>query len=84
MADILSILAGAAEEGGHAGPEALWLQDYQWVSVAMLILIGIIVWKKVPGLITGGLDARSRRSASSLTKPSNCAPKLKHCATNMP
>lgn len=58
MADILSILAGAAEEGGHAGPEALWLQDYQWVSVAMLILIGIIVWKKVPGLITGGLDAK--------------------------
>lgn len=57
MADILLILVGAAEEG-HAGPVALGLQDYQWVSLSMLILVGIFIWKKVPGLITGGLDAR--------------------------
>lgn len=58
MADILLMLIGAAEEGGHKGPAALGLQDYQWVSLAMLILVGIFVWKKVPGLITGGLDAK--------------------------
>ena len=58
MADILLILVGAAEEGGHSGPVALGLQDYQWVSLSMLILVGIFIWKKVPSLITGGLDAK--------------------------
>ncbi|MFZ9396741.1 MAG: hypothetical protein ACO25F_11860 [Erythrobacter sp.] len=58
MADILLMLIGAAEEGGHSGPAALGLQDYQWVSLAMLILVGIFLWQKVPGLITGGLDAK--------------------------
>ncbi len=50
----------AAEVGADAAkivdPTALWLAPYQWVSVAMLVLILIMVWKKVPGLITGGLD----------------------------
>lgn len=57
MAEVLLILVGSAD-GGHGGPVALGLQDYQWVSIAMLILVGIFVWKKVPGLITGGLDAK--------------------------
>lgn len=56
MADVLTILASGAEEGGHAAPAALWLQDYQWVSLAMAVLIAVIVWKKVPQMITGGLD----------------------------
>ena len=38
------------------GPSALGVDSYQWVSIAMLVLIGIFVWKKVPGLVTGGLD----------------------------
>jgi len=56
MANALTILASA--EDGKAAPAALFLQDYQWVSVAMLVLIGIFIWKKVPGLIIGGLDAK--------------------------
>ena len=56
MANLISLLASAAEEGGKVNPTALGLEPYQWVSVAMLVLIGIFVWKKVPGLITGGLD----------------------------
>ena len=43
MANLLLTLVAAGEDG-HGGPEALWLQDYQWVSVAMLILIGIIIY----------------------------------------
>ena len=39
-------------------PSALWLEPYQWVSVAMLVLIAIMIWKKVPGIVTGGLDNR--------------------------
>lgn len=56
MADVLSLLASGAE--GHSGPAAFGIQDYQWVSIAMLVLIGVFLWKKVPGLIVGGLDKK--------------------------
>ncbi|MCL9981855.1 MAG: hypothetical protein NBV60_01735 [Erythrobacter sp.] len=56
MADILALLASGAE--GHAEPSVLGLDSYQWVALAMLVLVGVFVWKKVPGLITGGLDAK--------------------------
>ena len=70
MADILfNLLAVVPEaarevaaEATHAGaehavgPSAFGMQDYQWVSLAMAVLIAIVLWKKVPGLIAGGLD----------------------------
>lgn len=57
MADILVLLASGAE-GHHAEPGVLGLDSYQWVALAMAVLIGVFVWKKVPGLLTGGLDAK--------------------------
>jgi F-type H+-transporting ATPase subunit b len=57
MADILMLLSEAAAQE-HAAPSAFGLQDYQWVSVAMLVLVGVILWKKVPGAIAGGLDKK--------------------------
>ena len=57
MADILLLLAAGAE-GHHAEPGVLGLDSYQWVALAMSVLIGVFVWKKVPAIITGGLDAR--------------------------
>ena len=69
MADILFTLVGVAAEAAHevvaaaeegaahaAGPSAFGMHDYQWVSLAMAVLIVVVIWKKVPGLITGGLD----------------------------
>lgn len=56
MADVLMLLASGAE--GHAEPGVLGLDSYQWVALAMTVLIGVFLWKKVPGLITGGLDAK--------------------------
>lgn len=56
MADILTLLASGAE--GHAEPSVLGLDSYQWVALAMAALLAVFVWKKVPGLITGGLDAK--------------------------
>ena len=56
MADVLSILAGATGGAAHSNPTAFGLEPYQWVSVAMAVLIGVFIWKKVPQLITGGLD----------------------------
>lgn len=58
MADILTLLAAAGAEAHHAEPGVLGLDSYQWVALAMAVLIGVFVWKKVPGLVTGGLDAK--------------------------
>jgi F-type H+-transporting ATPase subunit b len=56
MADILMLLAAGAE--GPAEPGVLGLDSYQWVALAMTVLIAVFVWKKVPSIITGGLDAK--------------------------
>ncbi|NVD44006.1 F0F1 ATP synthase subunit B family protein [Qipengyuania atrilutea] len=44
--------------GKHVEPELWGLAPFQIVSIAMLVLVLIAVWKKVPSLITGGLDKR--------------------------
>jgi len=64
MADILVMLASAAD--GHAEPAALGLDSYQWVGLAMFLLIAVMVWKKVPGMITGGLDGKIAEIAKQL------------------
>lgn len=50
------ILLAAGAEGEPAGPTLFGLDPTFWVSLSMLVLILIMVWKKVPGIITGGLD----------------------------
>jgi F-type H+-transporting ATPase subunit b len=64
MADILMLLASGAE--GHAEPGVLGLDSYQWVALAMSVLIAVFIWKKVPGIITGGLDAKIAAIRSAL------------------
>lgn len=48
-------------QGGHAAPhpapKAFGLDPVAWVALSMAVLIGLMVWKKVPGMLTGGLDA---------------------------
>ncbi|MDA9918566.1 hypothetical protein N9D37_01585 [Erythrobacter sp.] len=44
--------------GNYSEPSALGLDSYAWVSAAMIVLIIVMLWKKVPGLITGGLDTK--------------------------
>jgi len=56
MADILMLLASGAD--GHAEPGVLGLDSYQWVALAMSVLIAVFIWKKIPGIITGGLDSK--------------------------
>ncbi len=58
MADILTLLAAGAEAAHHAEPSVLGVDSYQWVALAMTVLLGVFVWKKVPGVLTGGLDAK--------------------------
>ena len=66
MADTLTLLAAAAEKAGKVEPAALGIDSYQWVAIAMLVLLGVFVWKKVPGLITGGLDAKIEQIKNQL------------------
>jgi F-type H+-transporting ATPase subunit b len=47
---------GAAEH--HADPTALGLNATAWVALAMLAVIAIMVWKKVPALIGSALDKK--------------------------
>lgn len=59
MADLFTILAAAAEHaGGHeaAEPTVAGLGAGWFVALSMLVLIIIMLWKKVPGAITNGLD----------------------------
>ena len=45
-----------AEGAAHHGPAALGLSASGWVGMAMLVFIILLIWKKVPGVIAGGLD----------------------------
>ncbi len=52
MVDTLTLMA--ADGAG----QAFWQDATLWVSVAMAIFIGILVWKKVPAMIAAGLDGK--------------------------
>ncbi len=60
MSELVLMLADGAQ------PTALGLGSTQWVSLAMLLLIGIFVWKKVPGIVAGLLDSRIAAIKASL------------------
>lgn len=68
MVDTLTLLIAA----GDNEPAAWGLIDsYQWVSIAMLVLVAIFIWKKVPSLITGGLDAKIQEIKDQLDEAKN-------------
>lgn len=53
------VIAGTTLDGaepGHAVPKALGMDATMWVALAMLLVIGLAVWKKVPALVGGMLD----------------------------
>ncbi|MFM5913559.1 MAG: F0F1 ATP synthase subunit B [Chakrabartia godavariana] len=47
---------GGAEE--HAAPAALGMDATMWVALAMLIVIGIALWQRVPAMIGSALDKK--------------------------
>lgn len=57
MLNSLLLLASGAE-GEATEPSLLGFEAYQIVAASMLVLIIVMIWKKVPGIITGGLDAK--------------------------
>lgn len=61
MANLLILAAEAAEAAehgaAHAEPVAFGLNPVAWVALSMTVLILVAIWKKVPAMITGGLDS---------------------------
>jgi F-type H+-transporting ATPase subunit b len=58
--DESQIVAGT-EHGGaptHAEPELFGMAPFQIVALAMLVLVLIMLWKRVPGTIVGGIDGK--------------------------
>ena len=53
--------ATVEQHGGaptHAAPTALGLTAPAWISLAMIVVFAIMLWKKVPGAIAGALDSK--------------------------
>ena len=55
---------GAAEH--HADPTALGLNATAWVALAMIAVIALMLWKKVPALIGSALDKKIASIRSQL------------------
>lgn len=57
--DIHQPAEGAHAEVGHApDPTALGFDATGWVAIAMLVVIAIMIWKKVPAVIGSALDKK--------------------------
>ncbi len=53
--------ATVAHEGGapaHSQPTAFGLGAPAFISLAMIVVIAIMIWKKVPGAVAGALDSK--------------------------
>lgn len=54
--EALTVEHGGTGATNHPDPSVFGLDATVWVSLAMLVFLAVLVWKKVPALITGGLD----------------------------
>ncbi|MEY4998352.1 MAG: hypothetical protein RIS00_396 [Pseudomonadota bacterium] len=55
----------------HAKPKALGLDATMWVAVAMLVVIGLAIWKKVPAMIGAALDSQIAAIKAQLDQATN-------------
>lgn len=61
--------AGGAEH--HPAPAALGMDATMWVALAMLIVIGLAIWKKVPAMIGAALDKQIDGIRAQLDQATN-------------
>lgn len=54
----------------HTDPQAVGMDATAWVSLAMAVFIGILLFKKVPALIGGALDGRIAQIKEQLAEAS--------------
>lgn len=67
MANFGLFLSEAAGEA-HATPTAFGLDATVWVSIAMLVFLGILAWKKVPAAIGAMLDGKIAEISKQLNE----------------
>jgi len=68
-------VASTAADGGHgavphADPQALGLDATAWVALAMLVVIAIMLWKKVPAAVGKALDRKIETIRNQLDEAS--------------
>lgn len=70
---MLNIFFSAAEAGGEPYVEnaVFGVTATAWVSIAMLVLVGIILWKKVPAMIGASLDNKIAEIRAHLDEAKN-------------
>jgi F-type H+-transporting ATPase subunit b len=66
-------MASTEAHGGetHVDPSALGLDPTMWVALAMLAVIGIFIWKKVPAMIGAALDKQIAGIKDQLDQATN-------------
>ncbi|WP_188064821.1 F0F1 ATP synthase subunit B [Sphingobium sp. KCTC 72723] len=71
-AEGLEPVGAVAHEGvaPHTDPQAVGMDATAWVSLAMAVFIGILLFKKVPALIGGVLDGRIAQIREQLAEAS--------------
>lgn len=55
----------------HAAPAALGMDATMWVALAMLLVIGLAIWKKVPAMIGAVLDKQIDGIRAQLDQATN-------------
>lgn len=58
--------AAGTEATHHAHPTAVGMDGTGWVALAMLAVIALMIWKKVPAIIGGALDKKIAAIRSQL------------------
>jgi F-type H+-transporting ATPase subunit b len=60
-----------AGEAVHADPAALGMDATMWVALAMLVVIALFIWKKVPAMIGAALDKQIAGIKDQLDQATN-------------
>ena len=73
MSEEATTTATTEAHGGeaHAAPAALGMDATMWVALAMLLVIGLAIWKKVPAMVGGILDKQIAGIKEQLDQATN-------------
>ena len=58
MSEAQTTTSGTEVPAHEAEPTAFGLTPPAWIALAMILVIAILIWKKVPGAIAGALDSK--------------------------
>lgn len=58
MSEQHTVATTEAPAHAEAEPSAFGLTPPAWIALAMIVVIAIMIWKKVPGAIAGALDSK--------------------------